>query len=219
MKALLQIENQLRATEGRPKVKLVITLACSAAASNDMFAEILDKAIKTTDVTIHGNTEEAAALLGANQTSSSLDDIIIGQLQASCKTEHSTKIVITNGAKNVVVINANKSQEFAINPVEETKIVNTVGAGDNFTIGYQIGAVMGLSDELCVHLGDLLASIAIQQKEPRLDGNKTKQVAISGGKTVNITGPLANIPDSRRATQIIEGIVRAVCKAVNPISY
>ncbi|KAI9337683.1 Ribokinase-like protein [Zopfochytrium polystomum] len=77
-------------------------------------------------------------------------------------------VVFTQGRDPTLVAIAGEAevQSFPVHAVEESKIVDTNGAGDGFCGGFLAGWVRGLSIEKCVHAGQYLAALVIQRSGP-----------------------------------------------------
>ena len=63
---------------------------------------------------------------------------------------------ITLGAKGSIVFE--KQNEFKINSIKHTKVVDTTGAGDLFASGFLYGLINKLSIEECGNLGSKAAA-------------------------------------------------------------
>ncbi|KAJ3244328.1 adenosine kinase [Chytriomyces hyalinus] len=75
-------------------------------------------------------------------------------------------VVITQGREPTIVVVDGVATEYPVVLVEESKIVDTNGAGDAFTGGYLAGFVQGKSIDECVRAGQYVASVVIQQNGP-----------------------------------------------------
>jgi sugar/nucleoside kinase (ribokinase family) len=80
--------------------------------------------------------------------------------------------VVTNGARETFVVDGNGITTTHPNKIERSKIVNTVGAGDNFASGFQLGDIYNLPYTLSTKMGADFATAIIQSPNARLDPNK-----------------------------------------------
>ena len=103
-------------------------------------------------------------------------DYIIRPLRT--KTGHELRFVVTDGPRNTYVVSRDGCETFTPGRIAKSQIVNTVGAGDNFAGGFQLGDLYGLPHKLCVDLGHDFAQAVIQQPGARLD--EKRQVRVTG---------------------------------------
>jgi sugar/nucleoside kinase (ribokinase family) len=106
---------------------------------------------------------------------------------------HDLKFVVTNGSKGIFTAALETGvQTYKPEKIKKEQISNTVGAGDNFAAGYQLGDLFGLSDEQSVRMGAEMAASVIQIPEARLDDHKSKTI----GSTAKVSGGLAYLKAS-----------------------
>ena len=90
----------------------------------------------------------------------------ISKLPKANAARPSRTVVFTQGRLPTVVAVDGNVTEFPVVLIEESKIVDTNGAGDAFTGGFLAGLVQGRSLEECVKAGQYVASIVIQRSGP-----------------------------------------------------
>jgi len=71
-------------------------------------------------------------------------------------------VVITQGCDPTIVCQNGQVEEYNIIKLDDSKIVDTNGAGDAFVAGFLTGLVYGKKVEKCVELGNYVASTIIQ---------------------------------------------------------
>jgi sugar/nucleoside kinase (ribokinase family) len=90
------------------------------------------------------------------------------------------KFVVTNGSKGIFTVNTRDGvgiegvSSFKPAKVDKASIVNTVGAGDNFAAGYQLGDLSGFPSKSAVKLGAEMAASVIQIPEARLSDTASR---------------------------------------------
>ncbi len=89
------------------------------------------------------------------------------------------KFVVTNGSREIYTITA-EAPFGAHKPhkIDKSQIVNTVGAGDNFAAGFQLGDLYGLPHANSVRMGAELAASVIQIPSARLDDQKSQELTL-----------------------------------------
>lgn len=96
------------------------------------------------------------------------------------------KFVVTNGSKGVFVVDPNEGKgldgiaTFPAEKIKKDQIANTVGAGDNFAAGYQLGDLSYFPNSVAVKVGAEMAANVIQIPEARLSDTASK--TFEGGK-------------------------------------
>jgi sugar/nucleoside kinase (ribokinase family) len=95
--------------------------------------------------------------------------------------------VVTNGSKATYQISNNDREKLDTAKVNKSKIVSTVGAGDNHMAGYQIGKALGLTTQNALALANKFAAAVIQSPLARLDADAETVV---NGRTLR--GPIAH---------------------------
>jgi sugar/nucleoside kinase (ribokinase family) len=100
------------------------------------------------------NNEEAAELTGF----SDLDDMADCLIEAGVGT-----VVITRGREGCFI--KSKQHRYMIPvPLYEAKMVDTIGAGDNFVAGFITALLDGMSIEQCGQYANAVATISIQSR-------------------------------------------------------
>lgn len=100
------------------------------------------------------NNEEAAELTGF----SDMDDIADCLIEAGVGT-----VVITRGREGCF-IKSNRHRYSIPVPMYDAKMVDTIGAGDNFVAGFITGLLDGLPIEQCGQFANAVATISIQSR-------------------------------------------------------
>lgn len=115
--------------------------------------------------------------------------------------------VVTNGSKQIYniwgghmerVSNGQSDSglfEDAPLKIDGSKIVNTVGAGDNFAAGFQLGHLYSLPLHVCNRMGSEMAGNVIQVSSARLDDNK-ERLARVGKLKYRLKGSAAYLSDT-----------------------
>jgi len=80
-----------------------------------------------------------------------------------------TQYVVTNGSKATYQIALGHRESLSTAKVDRSKIISTVGAGDNHMAGYQIGKQLGLDNQSALALANTFAGAVIQSPLARLD--------------------------------------------------
>ena len=98
-----------------------------------------------------------------------------------------TQYIVTNGSKATYRISENNSERADTQKIDGSKIVSTVGAGDNHMAGYQVGKALGITNQSAMMLANRFAAAVIQSPLARLDGDAEVKV----GNRV-LRGPIAH---------------------------
>lgn len=106
--------------------------------------------------------------------------------------QHNLRFVVTNGSRETYVIDRNGFNAYKPVKLDKSRIINTVGAGDNFAAGFQLGDLYGLPQDICVSLGHDFAQAVIQQPSARLD-QKEKSSVVQNGRRFELNGSLSFI--------------------------
>ncbi|XP_054166645.1 adenosine kinase-like [Oppia nitens] len=143
----------------------LFTMNLSAPYISQVFSKQLLEVLPYVDI-LFGNETEAAAFAELNGWKTN-DIKEIARLTANLKSNRKTgrKVVYTQGAASVLVASTGSSEvlEFSVPVVEESKIVDTIGAGDAFVGGYIAQLVSDKPLETCVESGVYAAQQVIQQ--------------------------------------------------------
>ena len=113
-----------------------------------------------------------AAKAAANKDT--IDRFAVPLAQQLNEAGNHLSFVVTNGSKGTYVVDANGAREHGVAKIDPSTIVNTVGAGDNFAAGYDLGVALGQSEQRSIELARSFAGAAIQQDAPRLDASMSK---------------------------------------------
>lgn len=111
------------------------------------------------------------------------------------ETGHKTRFVVTNGGREIFVVSPEGFQTYTPNKIAREQIVNTVGAGDNFAAGFQLGDIFNLDHSHSARIGADFATAIIQSADARLDPKAVKVVPVSTRSTVTLGGALAHLQD------------------------
>lgn len=132
-----------------------------------------------------------AAKQDANQKALSAAMFLMGDIKY--QFGHDLKFVVTNGSKGIFTVSLGEGiKSYKPEKIKKEQIANTVGAGDNFAAGYQIGDLFDLNDEESVRMGAEMAANVIQIAEARLDDNRVKIIGLNN----NVSGGLAYLKRS-----------------------
>lgn len=101
-------------------------------------------------------------------------------LAADVLAQHGRNLtfVVTNGAREIYTVNATGTQTHKPLKIAKSQIVNTVGAGDNFAAGFQLGDLYGLPHANASRIGSEMAASVIQIASARLDDTKENVLRI-----------------------------------------
>lgn len=116
------------------------------------------------------------------------------------------QFVVTNGARGIYVVDADEHREYETAKIDPASIVNTVGAGDNFAGGYELGVALGRPEAQSIELAKSFAAAVIQQDPPRLAATLSCDYS-STGKTLQAGGALATLPDQATSKILLEKLV------------
>ena len=72
-------------------------------------------------------------------------------------------VIITQGSNPVIYAIGDELKEFEVSKIEESKIVDTNGAGDAFVGGFISQLVQEKSIEKCIHCGVWVSQLVIQR--------------------------------------------------------
>ena len=83
----------------------------------------------------------------------------------NCKRSSGRTVIITQGKGNILMADNNSSgvKEFQVKPIDDNKIVDTIGAGDAFVGGFFAQLVQNKSFDVCIKCGIYCAQQVIQQ--------------------------------------------------------
>mmetsp|Transcript_17211 Transcript_17211/g.2845 ORF Transcript_17211/g.2845 Transcript_17211/m.2845 type:complete len:217 (-) Transcript_17211:31-681(-) len=113
---------------------------------------------------IFGNEDEAAKFAEVHGLNNSNMEEIAQQMANLPKEGTNPRtVVITQGKNNTVVATPTEVRTFAVNPIEESRIIDTNGAGDAFVGGFLAMLLKGNDLEKCVNGGHYAAGEIIQR--------------------------------------------------------
>jgi len=160
----VSVESLVQVADHAVEKNKVFCLNLSAPFIIDFFGDQLSKALEYADF-LFGNEGEAAAYAKKNGIPE--DDLkeVALKIAASPKKNKSRPrtVVFTQGSKSTLVCVDGKVTEYAVDPLEKSKLVDTNGAGDAFVGGYLSQLSQGKDTEECVKAGHYAARYIIQQ--------------------------------------------------------
>jgi adenosine kinase len=157
--------------------KALMTVAKHCAETNKVFSMNLSAAFLTTvfkgpmmdampyvDI-LFGNEDEATAFANEHKFETSSIPEIALKLAALPKinSKRTRLVVITQGAKPVIVAFEGKTQEFAVEELEQQKLVDSNGAGDAFVGGFLSRYIQNKPLNECVAAGNWASRVILQR--------------------------------------------------------
>lgn len=139
----------------------------SAPFIAEFFKDPLDAAIPYTDYVIANESE--AELYAKSHDLNTTDLAVIAKHIAGLPKVSATPrtVIFTHGLEPTVVVKSTgEVKEFAVHPLESSKITDTNGAGDAFAAGFVAGLVQGKDLETSIDMGQWLAALSIQEVGP-----------------------------------------------------
>lgn len=151
----------------------VYCLNLSAPFIVDFFGEQLATALEYADF-LFGNETEAEAYAKKNNLPTDLKELALKVAEGTKKnTSRPRTVVFTQGSKSTIVAFNGTVTEYAVDPLESSKLVDTNGAGDAFVGGFLSQLItQGDSVDLpaCVKAGHWAARFIIQVSGTQLSG-------------------------------------------------
>ncbi|XP_056387237.1 adenosine kinase isoform X1 [Hyla sarda] len=142
----------------------IFCMNLSAPFISQFFKEPLMKAMPYVDI-LFGNETEAAAF--AKEQGFETDDIkeIAKKAQALPKvnTKRPRIVVFTQGHEETIMATADKVLSFPVLEIDQSKIVDTNGAGDAFVGGFLSQLVSDKPMEECIRAGHYSANVVIRR--------------------------------------------------------
>jgi len=128
------------------------------------FKAVVDELMPKVDYLFGNETEAAtyAKVSGWGENLSVADIASKMSMLASVKGKSRT-VVITNGDKPTIVAKDGKTAEYPIEKLDQSKIVDTNGAGDAYVGGFLAKLAQGCTVELCCAAGAKAAAVIVQQ--------------------------------------------------------
>ncbi|KAK5097662.1 adenosine kinase [Lithohypha guttulata] len=144
-------------------------LGLSAGFIPQFFKDQLAQVLPYTDY-VFGNENEAKTWAETNSVSADSIPEIAKKLANTDKVNQKRQrtVIITQGTEPtlIAVQGQDKVQEYPVLAIDDSKIVDTLGAGDAFAAGFLAGIVSDDSIEDCVKKGQWLAKLNIQEFGP-----------------------------------------------------
>lgn len=114
---------------------------------------------------VFGNESEAAAYAAANgfEGATVAETALRIAAQPKASGTRARVVIFTQGSESTLVARDGKIEEFAVEPLEKSKIVDTNGAGDAFVGGFLSQYVKGKSIADAVRAGHYAARVVIQR--------------------------------------------------------
>lgn len=147
-------------------------LSISAPFIPQFFKDQLDQVLPYCDYIIGNETEAAAYAESHNLGTTDLHSIAktLANLPKSNASRPRTAIITHGTEPSIVAIGSDSGdvqiKEFPVHKIDEKSIGDTNGAGDAFAGGFVAGIVQGKGLEECMHMGQWLAKLSIQEIGP-----------------------------------------------------
>lgn len=125
---------------------------------------------------IIANESEAAAFAEAFEFKADKEDLVAIAKETLATTGDKT-VIFTHGLEPTVVVNADGVNTYSVKPLEQSKIVDTNGAGDAFAAGFMAGLVEGKPLPTSIDMGQWLAALSIQEVGPSYPKTKLEYSA------------------------------------------
>lgn len=150
----------------------VLALNLAAPFVPQSFKEPMDELLPFCNIVI-GNEAEAESFASSHGYNTSDVKEIALRLASSPKHFKSPRLVVfTQGINDTVVAHDGKITTFPIIKIDQSKIVDTNGAGDAFVGGFLSQYVQGYSVERCIAAGHYVAHQVIQRLGPSYPDEK-----------------------------------------------
>ena len=120
-------------------------------------------------------------------------------------SKHKLSFVVTNGSKSTYHINDEGYRRIDTDKLDKKHIVNTVGAGDSFAAGWELGEALNLKTNPKLVLASTFARTAIQQDKARLNANE-EQSFDTTGKSLKAQGAIATLDNSSQNREILQSM-------------
>ena len=138
----------------------------------------IEENMRLADV-VRGSMEDFRYMYGIHH----VDDI------HACVSNWCNNLILTDGARPVLVFTPDGCETY---PVQPTKTVSTVGAGDNFNAGYIYAMMQGLRDEasrvemaqrwsrdVCRQIGNNISDELVEQLKSSTSHNSTQLIEVT----------------------------------------
>jgi adenosine kinase len=165
----VSVESLVQVAEHAIGSNKTFCLNLSAPFIIDFFGDQLATAMQYADY-LFGNESEAATYGKKHGLGEDLAEIAkaVSALPKKNSSQPRT-VVFTQGSKSTLVCVNGTVTEYAVEPLDKDKIVDTNGAGDAFVGGFLSQVVQGKGVEECVKAGHYAARYCIQQSGTSLD--------------------------------------------------
>ena len=145
----------------------VFCLNLSAPFIVDFFGDQLATAMAYADF-LFGNESEAAAYATKHGLGDDLHQVALAVSQMEKKGTRKRTVIFTQGSKSTIVAYDGVVTEYAVEPLEADKLVDTNGAGDAFVGGFLSQLIQNKSIEEAVKAGHWAAKQIIQTSGTQL---------------------------------------------------
>jgi adenosine kinase len=165
----VSVESLVQVAEHANDNNKTFCLNLSAPFIIDFFGDQLATAMEYADY-LFGNESEAATYGKKHGLGEDLAEI--AKAVSALPKKNSSRprtVVFTQGSKSTLVCVNGTVTEYAVEPLDKDKIVDTNGAGDAFVGGFLSQLVQGRGVEDCVKAGHYAARYCIQQSGTSLD--------------------------------------------------
>lgn len=164
----VSVESLVQVAEHAVSNSKTFCVNMSAPFIIDFFGDQLATAISYADF-VFCNESEAAAYGKKNELGEDLKQIALKVAALPKKSDtRSRTVIFTQGSESTIVACEGKVVEFAVEPLEKDKLVDTNGAGDAFVGGFLSQLTAGKDMEACVKAGHWAARYIIQQSGTQL---------------------------------------------------
>lgn len=136
-------------------------LNLSAPFIPQFFKAALEEVLPYTTMII-ANESEAASYASAFGLSCGKEDLTAIAKQIVSDSKDRT-VIFTHGLEPTVVVSATATSSYDVKPLDNSKIVDTNGAGDAFAAGLMAGLTAGKTLETAIDMGQWLAALSIQE--------------------------------------------------------
>jgi adenosine kinase len=159
----VSVESLVQVAEHAVEKNKVFCLNFSAPFIIDFYGDQLATAMPFADY-LFCNESEAAAYAAKHELGDDLKQVALKVAALPKKnTSRPRTVIFTQGSSSTIVACNGKVTEYAVEPLEKDKLVDTNGAGDAFVGGFLSKLMQGKDIEECVKAGHWAAKYIIQQ--------------------------------------------------------
>lgn len=165
----VSVESYVQVAEQAVANNKVVCLNLSAPFIIDFFGDQLATALEYADF-LFGNEGEAEAYAKKHGLGDDLKQVALS-IAATTPKKNAARprtVIFTQGSQPTIVACDGKVTEYAVEPLESSKLVDTNGAGDAFVGGFLAKLMQGKPIEECVNAGHWAAKYIIQQSGTQL---------------------------------------------------